>query len=269
MLSRKQLRPRSGAAKTGGTAVLLLICIMLSSACLAVEPEEMPPLPATNPVAIPDSPAETTEIQKNSIRNPPPIRITSPRDTRLYTELGFPPEIRAAVSDFTGGRTTDTINAFLRWESVRARTSPAEADRIRTWIHSIDYAIVNTTIQEDITVYTGFNGEQSKRVRNESFFSENGYVIASTDPTVIYGQSRNNGRDREGYLTMCVFDFRKGDHILYVNATDRMFLIPHGGTWDVTGEETYGQLEFSADSIPRHDDTVHTNVRLIHLRERP
>ncbi len=268
MHPRKQFRTRSGTA-TGGTAVLLLFCIMLSSACLAVEPEEMPPLPATNPIAIPDSPTETTDIRENSTRMPLPIRITSPRETRLYTGLGFPPEIRTAVSDFTEGRTTDTINAFLRWESVRARTSPADADRIRTRIHSIDYAIANTTLQEDITVYTGFSGEQSKRVRNESFFSENGYVIASIDPTVIYGQFRNNGRDREGYLTMCVFDFRKGDHILYVNATDRMFLIPHGRTWDVTGEETYEQMEFSADSIPRYDDTIHTNVRLIHLRERP
>ena len=202
-------------------------------------------------------------------QHPPPIAITNPRQTAIFTEQAFPPEVEGAVSDFAEGKTTDTINGFLRWESTRARTNQSDASRIQEQIHRIDYAVFNTTIKENISVYIGVSGEQAKRIRNDSVFSENGYIIASYDPSVVYHRLANSGRDNEGYLTMCVIDFRKGNHLLFVNATEREFLIPHGGIWDVAGEETYEQLEFSADSVPRYDDIIQTKVRLIYTKEHP
>ena len=132
--------------------------------------------------------------------------------TGIFTDQDFPPEIEKAVSDFSLGITTETINGFLRWESVRARTDQSDAARIREQISNIDYALFNTTLKENIRVYTGISGEQAKRVRNDSVFSENGYAFASYDPSVVYHRLANSGRDKEGYLTMCVIDFRKGDH---------------------------------------------------------
>jgi hypothetical protein len=200
---------------------------------------------------------------------PPPVVITSPKKTLLYSGGDYPPEVKAAVSDFSCGKTTDPITSFLRWESVRARTVPAEAARIREQVRRIDYAVVNTTIRDDMRLYVGLNSEQSRRVRNDSVFAENGYLIATYDPSVIYRRSWSTGRDRDGYVTMCVLDFHKGDHILFVNASEREFLLPRGGTWDVTNEEVYDQLAFSADSVPLYDDIVQTDVRMIYTRERP
>jgi hypothetical protein len=79
----------------------------------------------------------------------------------------------------------------------------------------------------------------------------------------------DTGRDSDGYFTMCVIDFRKGNHVLFVNATEREFLLPQAGIWDVAREDTYQELEYSIDSIPRYDDTVPTKVRLIYTREHP
>jgi hypothetical protein len=254
-------------AATAGTLALLLIAAAFFCGCLQVEPEELPPLTATQIAEVTASPAVPAGIPENSGLISPPIDITTPKKARLYSEMDFPPEVNAAISDYTGGKTTDTINGFLRWDSVRSRTSKAEAARISGLVHAIDYAMVNTTLQEDIRLYTGISGEQVKRVRNDSAFSENGYLVASYDPSVIFHRLSNSGRDTQGYLTMCVFDFRKGDHILLVNATEREFLIPRGGTWDVTGMDTYEQLAYSADSIPRYDDIIQTKVRFIRTAE--
>jgi hypothetical protein len=211
----------------------------------------------------------SANITENTSRTLPLIAITSPRQTVIFTEQDFPPEVERAVSNFTEGGTTDTINGFLRWESVRERTDPSEKARIQEEIRRIDYAVFNTTIQENISIYIGVSGEQAKRIRNESVFFENGYVTASYDPSVVYHQLANSGRDSEGYLTMCVIDFRRGNHLLFVNTTDREFLLPHGSIWDVARVDTYERLEFTADSIPRYDDIILTKVRLIHTKEHP
>ncbi len=251
----------------GGILALLLIATALFCGCLQVEPEELPPQTETPQVEVTVSPSVQAGIPENTDFISPPINITAPKKARLYSETGFPPEVNTAISDYTEGRTADTINGFLRWDSVRSRTSKADAARISGLVNTIDYAMVNTTLQEDIRLYTGISGEQAKRVRNDSAFSENGYFVASYDPSVIFHRFSNSGRDTQGYLTMCVLDFRKGDHILLVNTTEREFLIPHGGTWDVTGMETYEQLAYSADSIPRYDDIIQTKVRFISTTE--
>jgi hypothetical protein len=253
-----------------GLIALLLILFPLICGCLQIEPEELPPqtvpaLPVVTSIS-PTVPVNTTVAERTA---PLPINITSPRETSIFSTMSYPAEVKDAVRDYADGRTAESINGFLRWESVRARTNQAETARIREQIRRIDYALVNTTIKEDIRVYIGISGEQAKRIRNNSVFSENGYIIASYDPTVLYHRLSNTGRDKEGYLTLCAFDFRKGDHILFVNTTDREFLLPHGGSWDFAGEEIYGQLEFSGDSIPHYDDIIPTKVRIISTNEHP
>ncbi|MHB8051814.1 MAG: ADP-ribosyltransferase [Methanoregula sp.] len=268
MTSPENARSRTRAV-IAGIIALLLIFFPLICGCLQVEPEELPPQAGSPLPTITVSPTGSANITENVSSAPRPITITSPRQTPIFTEQDFPPEVEGAVSDFAEGKTTDTINGFLRWESTRARTNQSDASRIREQIHRIDYAVFNTTIKENISVYFGVSGEQARRIRNDSVFSENGYIIASYDPSVVYHRLANSGRDNEGYLTMCVIDFRRGSHLLFVNATEREFLIPHGGIWDVAGEETYEHLEFSADSVPRYDDIIQTKVRFISTKEHP
>ena len=268
MVSREPVRLHTRTVAAGIIALLLIFPALICG-CLQVEPEELPPQAVSPNPTISVSPTVAANITENTSRTLPLIAITSPRQTVIFTELDFPPEVERAVSNFTEGGTTDTINGFLRWESVRERTDPSEKARIQEEIHRIDYAVFNTTIQENISVYIGVSGEQAKRIRNESVFLENGYVIASYDPSVVYLQLANSGRDSEGYLTMCVIDFRRGNHLLFVNTTDREFLLPHGSIWDVARVNTYEQLEFTADSIPRYDDIILTKVRLIYTKEHP
>jgi hypothetical protein len=267
MVARDTLQPRIKAF-IAGIITLLLVLLPLFCGCLQVEPEELPPQTVSSLAEITGSPTvqATMDLAGGA---PPAIIFASPKHAGLYTEQGFPREVENAVSDFMTGKTSDTINGFLRWESVRARTDNAGKTRIQEQIHRIDYAIYNTSLKEDIRVYIGITGEQAKRVRNESVFSENGYVPASSDPSVVYHQLANTGRDSDGYFTMCVVDFRKGNHLLFVNATEREFLLPHGGIWDVAHEDTYEELEYSTDSIPRYDDIIPMKVRLIYTREHP
>jgi len=267
MVARDTVQPRSKAL-TAGIVALLLIHILLFCGCLQVEPEELPPQTVSSLADITGSP--TVQETMDPAGGPlPAIIFASPKHAGLYTEQGFPPEVENAVSDFISGKTSDTINGFLRWESVRARTDAAEKARIQEQIHRINYALYNTSLKENVSVFVGITREQAKRVRNESVFSESGYLLASSDPSVIYHRMADTGRDSDGYFTMCVIDFRKGNHVLFVNATEREFLLPQGGIWDVAREDTYQELEYSIDSIPRYDDTVPKKVRLIYTREHP
>jgi len=268
MASRKHLWSRPGSV-SAGIVTLLILTAILSCGCLDTEPEEMPPMASPSVVTITVSPTVPADTNLNTSRAPQPIAITSPKQTKLYRDNGFPVDIEKAIRDFSMGDTSDTINGYLRWESVRAKTGKVDKARIGEQISRIDYAVFNTSLQENITLYIGISGEQARRIRNESIFSENGYIIASYDPSEIYQKMANSGRDSEGYLTMCVIDFRKGSHILFVNATEKEFLIPRGGIWDVAGVETFEQMEFSGDSIPRYDDIILTKVRLIATKEHP
>ena len=268
MESREYLRFRSEEV-TPGIMTLLLILAILFCGCLQVEPEEMPPLAASSLEKITESPTVPANITENASVTPRAIVITSLKQTSLYSDQDFPLEVKKAVSDFTEGKTTNTINGFLRWESVRARTNQSDAARIQEQIHRIDYAVFNTSLRENVTVFIGISGEQAKRILNESVFEEDGYSFASYDPSVVYYRFANSGRDNDGYLTMCVVDLRRGSHVLFVNATGREFLLPKGGIWDVAGENTYEELEFSADSIPLYEEIVPMNVRLIYTKEHP
>jgi hypothetical protein len=255
-------------AFTAGIITLLLILFPLFCGCLQVEPEELPPQAAVLPAEIAGTP--TIQVTMDSEGGKPPaLSFTSPKYATLYTDQDFPPEVEQAVSDFISGQTADTINGYLRWESVRARTDAAGKARIQEQIRLINYGLYNTSLKENVSVFVGITREQAKRVRNESVFSESGYLVASSDPSVIYHRMADSGRDSDGYFTMCVIDFRKGNHVLFVNTTEREFLLPQGGIWDVAREDTYQELEYSIDSIPRYDDTVPTKVRLVFTREHP
>jgi hypothetical protein len=268
MTAREYFRPRCRAMTAGGIS-LLLIFIILICGCLQTEPEELSPQEGPSAVAVTESPAIPASTPGNISSIPPVIVITSPKQVRLFTEQNFPPAVNAAITDFAEGRSQDSVNGYLRWESVRTKTSLPDKTRIQEQIHSIDYAMFNTTLKENVSVYVGISGEQAKRILNDSAYSDYGYAIASYDPSVVYHRLANSGRDNEGYLTMCVIDYRKGNHLLLVNATEKEFLLPRGGIWDVAGVETYERLEYSADSIPRYEDMIPTKVRLIHTKEHP
>lgn len=261
-----------------GILVLMLIIGCFTCGCLDTEPEEMPVVTVTTPVntavsltetvVVTQNMMENTSIQKNSSSISAPISLTTPGSAVLYTERDFPQEVKRAIGEFIQGNSSDSINSFLRWDSVRSRAGEAEAEHIREQIHGIDYAMANTTTQENLRLYYWVSGEQAKRILNDSVFSDNGYLIASSDPTVLYHTLWNTGRDKDGYLSLCVMDFRKGDHLLYVNASDREFLVPRGSSWVVTGTETDGQLSYTADSIPKYDEITQIDVRLIYLSQR-
>ena len=268
MDSRNHPRFCPGAI-TAGILTLLLICTAFFCGCLDVEPEEMPPLAGSSVVSLTVSPTVPADSLSNASHTRTAIVIQSPKLAKLYKDQAFPADVKKAVSDFSEGRTTGTINGYLRWESVRAKTGKEDKARIAEQVSRIDYAVFNTTLQENVTLYVGISGEQTKKILNESVFSDNGYIIASSDLSQIYQKMANTGRDSEGYLTMCVIDFRKGNHLLLVNTTEKEFLIPRGGIWDVAGAETFDQLEYSGDSIPRYDDLIPTKVRLISTKEHP
>lgn len=267
MASRQHFSSRTGLIPAG-MMILALACLPLICGCLQVEPEELSPETTTVPVTIPESPALQLSPD-TAARIPPAISITSPRLTGLYSAQDFPPEVITAVEDYTSGKTSDTLTSYLRWESVRARTNKQDTARIQEQIHRIDYAFYNTTLKENISFYVGLNAEQARKVRNDSVYSENGYILASYDPSVIYHRFADTGRDSDGYFTMCRIDFTRGSHPLLVNATEREFILPRGGIWDVAGEDTYEELTFAADSIPRYDEMVQTKVRIVHTKEHP
>ncbi len=257
-----------------GVLALLLISSALICGCLQPEPELLLLQPSAQPTvslqpAITVSSAPIVNSTENVTNVPGPVRIESIGEIDTYTEMDFPAEVEQAVTDFISGKTANTVNGFLRWESVRSRANQSEATRIREQIGSIDYAVFNATVPQNIRVYFGITGEQAKRFRNESVFSESGYIIASGDPSVVYNQFAGSGRDRDGYLTLCALDLRRGDHVLPVNATGREFLISRGGIWDFDREEIHEVLEFSSDSIPRYRNEIQEKVRIIYTREHP
>jgi hypothetical protein len=267
MVSRQYPLSRAGIISSG-IIIFVVVLMPLLCGCLQVEPEELPPITIPNTVTTTGSEV-VQSISDTTPRIPPPITITSPRLTSLVSSQDFPPEIQTAINDFTDGRTSGAINGFLRWESVRARTNKEDTARIQEQIHRIDYAFYNTSLKENISVYVGLTAEQARKVRNESVFSDSGYIIASYDPSVVYHQLAGTSRDSEGYLTICMIDFQRGNHLLYINATEREFLLPRDGIWDVDGEDTYRELTVAADSIPRYDDMVQTDVRIIRTKEHP
>ncbi|OPX63925.1 MULTISPECIES: ADP-ribosyltransferase [unclassified Methanoregula] len=267
MASRQHTRSRTGCLPAG-IIILALACFLLICGCLQVEPEELPPETPAIPVTIAESPA-LTPTPGTTVAIPPAISITRPRLTGLFSAQDFPAEVKAAVMEYSSGKTSDTLNSYLRWESVRARTSKQDAATIREQISRIDYAMYNTSLKENISLFIPLSADQARKVRNESVFSENSYILASYDPSVIYHRFAERSRDNDGYFTMCVIDFRPGSHPLWINETEREFVLPRGGIWDVAGEDTYEKLRFAADSIPRYDDIVLTKVRIIRTKEHP
>jgi hypothetical protein len=253
---------------------IVLLLVLFTCGCSQVEPEELGP-EDLSPTQIVTS-LQPTSIMPTETSAPVPIFISHavinmsrPKDPVLFTEADFPPEIIQAVTDFTDGNTTDTINGFLRWESVRAKTNRSETAVIRNRIGDIDYAISNSSAGENLILYTGISGELAKRIRNDSYYEERGYIVASYDPSVVYHQMAYGGRDKDGFVTMVVTESRKGEHLLFINETERSILLPHGSVWDLAQEEQQDVMDFSVTSFPRYQDEVLTKVRLMYMKEHP
>lgn len=265
--------PRLPAVVTG-VLILVLVCGVLICGCLRTEPEELLPQPTASltkspPLTSTFSPDESLNATENATVSSMPVNITGSNKLVTFADLDFPEDVNQAVSDLAERRTADQINGFLRWESVRARTNESDTAFIRKQIALIDYAVFNSTLPEDIRVYFGVSGEQFRRIRNESVVNEPGYIIASSDPTIIYHRVNDSGRDREGYLILCTLDLPRGDHVLVINRTEREFLVPRGRIWDVSREETFESLKFTPDSNPRYDKELLTKIRIIYTSEHP
>jgi hypothetical protein len=253
-------------------AVLLLV--LFTCGCSQVDPEELGPeelsptqnITSQQPPSI--APTETSAPAPILISHAV-INLSRPKDPVLFTETDFPPEIIQAVRDFTDGKTSDTINGFLRWESVRAKANRSETTAIRNRIGDIDYAISNSSAGENLILYTGISGELAKRIRNDSRYEEYGYILASYDPSVVYHQMAPGGRDKDGFITMVVTESRRGEHLLFINETERTVLLPHGSVWDLAREEQQDVMDFSATSFPRYHEELLTTVRLMYMKEHP
>lgn len=253
---------------------IVLLLVLLTCGCSQVDPEELGPeelsptqiIPSQQPATI--APTETP-VPAPVLISHAVINMSRPKDPVLFTKADFPPAIHQAVRDFTDGNTSDTINGFLRWESVRARTSRPETATIQRQIGDIDYAISNSSTGENLILYTGISGELAKRIRNDSVYEERGYIVASYDPSVVYHQMANGGRDKDGFLTMVVTESRRGEHLLFINETERSILLPHGSIWDLAWEEQQDVMDFSVTSFPRYQEEDLTKVRLLYMKEHP
>ena len=79
----------------------------------------------------------------------------------------------------------------------------------------------------------------------------------------------DGGRDKDGFFTMVVTESRRGEHILFINETERTVLLPHGSVWDLGQEEQQDVMNFSATSFPRYHEELVTKVRLMYMKEHP
>src|SRR5512136_2672540 len=99
---RSLRRPVSAAIIT-----IVLIFSLLICGCLDVEPEELLPQTAVQVAKTTVFPTIQVTVTENIRSVPPPIIITIPKQTAIFTEQDFPPEVENAVSDFAEGKTTD------------------------------------------------------------------------------------------------------------------------------------------------------------------
>jgi hypothetical protein len=255
---------------------IVLLLVLFTCGCSQIDPEELGPeelSPTPTPIITSLQsptlvPAETSAPAPILISHAV-INLSRPKDPVLFTKAGFPPAIHQAVWDFTDGKTSETINGFLRWESVRAKANRSETAAIRSRIGDIDYAISNSSAGENLILYTGISGELAKRIRNDSAYEERGYIVASYDPSVVYHQLAQGGRDKDGFITMVVTESRRGEHLLFINDTEHSVLLPHGSVWDLAWEEQQDVMDFSVTSFPRYQDEVLTKVRLMYMKEHP
>ena len=116
--------------------LVLLVSSALISGCLRTEPGELLPNPLTQSPLSPQltvtpSPAQAAIFTENLTSVSGPVHIESISEIDTYAEMDFPAEVKQAVTDFISRKTTDTVNGFLRWESVRTRTNQSDAARIR------------------------------------------------------------------------------------------------------------------------------------------
>jgi hypothetical protein len=264
--------PVIGTTRRFGTYLaLLVIMVLVTAGCTtAAPPENATPSPVPTAVI----PVETPDIiTHETLPTPAPsvtltvknVTITRPRNVKVYTDMAFPKTTVPAVDAILDPRNATIVNGYLRWESVRTRTNMTEAARIKGIVKGIDTLLDTAYLDEDLVLYYGISGEQPMRIINESRYTEEGYVMASFDPSVIYHTMEKTGRDREGYVSMLVIHTKPGSHLLYVNETTREILLPRGMTGELSAEEKIGRLEFTLESVPRYQDMQMDKVRLLNI----
>jgi hypothetical protein len=250
-----------------------MIVTLCTAGCMLIEPDETStPVPAPSDT-IPT--AEITEIQTAQptlvpvavsatlpVKN---ITITRPVKLELYTRINESEEVMASVKSFSDPRTMDGINAYLRWDSTRARTSRTETARIEQTVKNVDTAIRFSRLEEDLVLYAGVTGDAPLKIINDSRYSEESYLSCSFDPSVMYHAMDSAGRDREGYVSLLVIPQKRGNYLLYVNDTKREILLPRLSTWELLREEKVGRIDFTQESLPRYRDDEMKNVRLLYV----
>jgi hypothetical protein len=243
---------------------------------LTIQPNQTQPViqpnatqPATQLKNPPNAPQPVNQLNVTqpviAIKN---ITITRPKYKNIFPEKEMPDVVVNDVKGFSNPRTADTINRYLRWESVRAHTNNSESVRIMNMVMHIDFAL-NTTpaLKEDLMLYGRVSGDQNLQILNTSRYAEDGYFSCSYDPSVIYQSLSKTERDREGYVTMLVIRQKPGAHVLYTNETTREIILPRSMAWELAGEDRIRRGAFSVDSVPRYKDVEIENVRLLYMNQ--
>ncbi|NMB78839.1 MAG: hypothetical protein GYA23_07060 [Methanomicrobiales archaeon] len=193
------------------------------------------------------------------------ITITRPRTLPVFSVPTAQPAAALAISNLSNARSAESINNYLRWESFRARTDPAEAARIKTLVRDADAAIGISTITEELVLYRVAGREQAHAILNTSRFADDGFLTCTFDPSVAYHASDKTGRDQDGYLNLLVMRQKNGDHLLYINESAREILLPRAMTWELVGAENINTLAFTLESVPRYQNDELKNIRLLYM----
>lgn len=249
-------------------ATILVVITLITAGCMLAEPGQSAATVPANAEIVPTEPTAAPTLSSGPQPAPSTIiplkNITIQRPKELAPVNG---PATATISGISDPRTFGTVNGYLRWESVRARTNASEAARINGIINVIDAAIGYTSLKEDLILYCGISGDLPNRIINDSRYSEPGYVSCTFDPSMVYHTLAKSGRDKEGFVTMLVIPQKQGSHLLYVNETKREILLPHGMTWELASEEKVGSIEYILDSTPRYPDEQPEKVRLLYMKQ--
>jgi hypothetical protein len=259
--------------RSGGYLAILLIVTLCTAGCILTEPEDIVvPAPVPHETVTPDhTPVQImtpTLVPRLSANIPVAnLTITHPTTLILFSDNNYPEDEAASLNALSDHKTAETINRYLRWESVRTHTNQTDAFRIERTIKNIDTLIRSSRLEEDLVIYCGITGDVPLKIVNDTRYSEEGYVSCSFDPSVIYHAMDDSGRDREGFVSLMVIPQKRGNYLLYVNETQREILLPRAMIWELNSEEKAEVAVFTSASLPRYHDSPMKNVRLLYMTQ--
>lgn len=252
-------------------AGLMMVLLMLAAGCISPgngDPK-VSPTPSLSPAPVetelPASPVPSAAPSSQEVTAIKNISITRPADCVPVFSPGYPGPVTDALRQFADPVTADQVNAYLRWDSVQARTNRSETLRIKGLVTGIDESVGNGNVKNDLVLYAGSTDEFASQVRSAGRATERGYILASADPSVACHDLAAAGRDTGGYLTLIVFPVKAGSHGLYFNESRREILVARGITFELREEELAGRIQFTLDSIPYYKNDEQRNIRLLYL----